>query len=284
MALTIDIGARITGFMQQVGLVRKQLQQFGGGIGAGGMLSNLIGIGGASAAMYAVKSLAENMDQMQASARNMNMTVMEFQRLRLASGLADISVESLGGSFQKMRKFLNDLAVTGKSGGELETIGLQLKDLQGLGTQDQFMAIARALNTMKDATMREYVAAQIFGKAWQEVDGMMKDLPAAMERAGKASMIDEETVNNWAAANDELALMKSNFTALAATTFGGKTGALGLMNDALQLQNQYLKENREIWASWFALQNVDPAKIPLITGIGQGIMSGITNGVFPPRQ
>lgn len=132
-------------------------------------VATIAGIGGFAA--FASSTL-EAVDAAGKLASRVGMTTGQLTGLQYAADLSDVSAETLGGSLEKLTRYM---ATAGGSGAEqsLSKLGLSLKQLQGMDTMTAFMAISDGLSRISDAGERAALIAQIFGKGAAEMGNLL---------------------------------------------------------------------------------------------------------------
>ncbi|NDD52975.1 phage tail tape measure protein [bacterium] len=107
--------------------------------------------------------------------------------LGYAGKLSGVSLSDLGGALAKMNKNLAE------SPGKFSALGLDVKKLQGLSTEDQFIAIADAISKIPNQAQKTSLAMGIFGKSattlFPLIDGGSESLKTATDEARKLGVV-----------------------------------------------------------------------------------------------
>lgn len=190
--LSINLSANISKFSQSLKAAGTKVNDFktsvmAAGKSAGSALSSglmagvsaaTVGIAalaaGAVAAVGALGALAYSqfpvIDNLADTADKLGMSTEALAGMRHAAEVAGTPVAQLDASLAKLRVNIGK-AVNG--GGEaakaLQTLGLSAADLGKMTTEQQFSAIADALNTVSNKTQQATLATQIFGEAGQSL-------------------------------------------------------------------------------------------------------------------
>jgi len=129
----------------------------------------------------------------------------------------DLAATQTGSSFataqKALGKFVRSIGEAKSGTGEgiqgLEILGVQLKDIENLSTEDQFFKIANAIKNMEDPSLKAAAAAKLFGRSGQDLInlfnqgevGLRSFIAAQKELSGGISRDDIAQVE---AANDAI--------------------------------------------------------------------------------
>lgn len=147
-----------------------------------------------------------------------NTSTEEIQRwnkaLQLATGESDLFTKSVNTMIKGISQITSGRGVAYRKA--LQNIGLSYSDLQGLGTEDQFNTIVRALGNLEDADLRLSAAQQLLGESGQSIAGMFDilaqegtTLDEYLEKAERYSVITQDNAAKLKTMSTELDYMKS---------------------------------------------------------------------------
>jgi hypothetical protein len=144
----------------------------------GGLVKTAKTAAGALAGLWAtdkvfdyISSVADVTVQQMQFAKTLNASYEGLQKITYAAKLADVSSESLQQSLEKMGRGWNSNKV--QEG--VKALGLNIKELDGLQTDQKLMKIVTALGNIDDAFKRASIAFKIFGKAGMEISKLSID-------------------------------------------------------------------------------------------------------------
>jgi hypothetical protein len=167
----------------------------------------LAGIAAAGAAMgYAIAKTLDSVDELAKTSKQLGMSAADLQAFRNSAALAGVGTEELTASLRKLQVNIGDALIkgTGPAKDALDRLGISMKDLQGLGADQQFQRIAAEIAKIPDPAQRSAVAMDLLGKqgprlleAATELERLRKEAEllgialtdvdtAAIERAGDA--------------------------------------------------------------------------------------------------
>ncbi|WP_299195763.1 hypothetical protein [uncultured Amphritea sp.] len=127
-----------------------------------------------------VNGHSEEIDRLAKKAGSLRIDTSGLQRLRYQAGLSGVSTESLDKSMTKMLKTVSD----GKAGlstavRALDDLGLSAERLSQMNSDDQFYAIAEAMNGVQSQADKTRIAMDIFGRSGSDLLNMFaSDLKA----------------------------------------------------------------------------------------------------------
>ena len=172
---------------------------------AGGALAAIGGLG--------VKA-AQDADELNTLAKQTGLSTEALQKMKYASDLVDVDVETITGAVTKMKKGLDSNADA------FEKIGVAVKDANGeyRDTESIFYDTVQALGQIQNETERDIVAMDIFGKSADELAGIIDDGGAAMKALGqeaenKGLIISKEDLDAANELNDTLDKTKAQIQA-----------------------------------------------------------------------
>lgn len=164
-------------------------------------------LGGIAAAGIAA---ARSADDLNTLAKQTGISTDELQKMRYASDLVDVSVETITGSMKKLKSSM------GTNKKEFAQLGVQLTDSSGQlrDANDVFYDTIAALGKVSNETQRDVLAMAIFGKGADELAGIIDDGGAALKAYGDEAerlglIMDAQTLEKLNEANDKLDRIKA---------------------------------------------------------------------------
>jgi hypothetical protein len=184
--ITTDIRDATMGFLSlekqaksSTGVIDKLSSGFSiGKIGEtamGGIMPWVAGLGSIGGVVGTFGKMSAEMKEVINLSNQMGVSIEETQRLgRVATGTGS-SMEAVAGGMSKMQKAIGD-AVT--KGGEMAQafgdIGVNARELMGLGTEQQFRRIAQAIESVQNPTLRTAALLKIFSESGTQLRGVLK--------------------------------------------------------------------------------------------------------------
>ena len=176
-------------------------------------LSTAAGVAAAGLVAMTVKS-AQAADELLTDANVTGFTVEELQKLQYAADRVDVSYEAMKGSVTKLTKSMTDENKT------LDKLGVSIRNEDGSmrdATAVWYDAI-KALGKVENATERDQLSMELFGKSAMEMAGIVDDggesLRALGEEAEQAGIImGQDAVADAGKFNDALDKLKATATA-----------------------------------------------------------------------
>jgi hypothetical protein len=168
-----------------------------------------------------VSSIRQTADASGKLAARLGMSVESLQGLQLAAQMAGVS--DLTPVLQKMSITLGQAASGAKPAMEaLAGIGLSIDDLAGMNPDEQFKAIAAAINAIPDPAARAAAAVRIFGEQGVALLPLMaqnlEEVQARMERLGAVLSADQtEAIEGM---NDALTMVQATFEGIIGQVVG----------------------------------------------------------------
>jgi hypothetical protein len=167
-------------------------------------------LAGPAAIGVAVKSALDYADSLTKMSDKTGVGVVALQRLQAIAGPSGNSIEDLAGSINKFQKNL----VEGNKDTEaaIRQIGLSVSTLRSLSPDEQFIAIAKGIQTITDPAEQATTAVRLFGKEGAEV---LPSLKAKVDELAKgAAVMSAESVralNDFGGALGQLKTTTINF-------------------------------------------------------------------------
>ena len=147
-----------------------------------------------------VAAYGDNIDKM---SQKMGISAEAYQEWDFIAQHSGTSMESLKTSFKTMANAAQD----GKE--EFKTLGLSLKDVKSMSTEDLFAAVISGLQNMEEGTERTAVASALLGKGATELGALMNTSAADTEAMRQqvhdlGGVMSNEAVKDAAAYQDSL--------------------------------------------------------------------------------
>ncbi len=159
--VTVKIGGDASGVKDAMKRTREYVKSAGEGLSP--FLGVSLGTMGVGLFAQGIASALEKMKEIETGSKRLKMTAEEFQILGEAAEDAGLGIEDVGGAFVKMRR---EAAMGGKVFGAL---GLDPKEVVSGGQLEVFGKVAKAIMSMKDATLQEAAANEIFGRSYADM-------------------------------------------------------------------------------------------------------------------
>ena len=239
---------------------------------------------GALAAGTAMLGMAykagDSADDLLTLSRNTGFSVEELQKMQYASELVDVSMDQMTGSVQKLTK---QMASGNKA---FETLGVSITDENGnmRDAVDVWYESLEALSHVENATERDQLAMELFGKSAMDLSGIVDDGGEALKAMGQEAedmglILSTDAVESAAEFNDALDKLKNQ-----ATQAFFEAGA-SLADSLLPMLENLISKVSEV-IQWFSDLDGDTQML-IITVLGlvaaispvAGIISGITTVV-----
>ena len=217
---------------------------------------------GAAAGMVAMTvAAAKQADELQTDAKVTGFTVEELQKLKYAADRVDVSYETMTGSITKLTK---NMASGNKA---FDKLGVSITNTDGSmrdATSVWYDAI-KALGKVENATERDQLSMELFGKSAMEMAGIVDDGGAALKELGEeaeatGTIMSKDAVADTVKFNDAIDKLKA--TAVQSFMKAGATLAEQLL-PALEKLVGWISKALE----WFA--NLDgTTKTVILTVLG----------------
>lgn len=219
--MRVNIVAATEGLQRGIAQARSQIGSFAGSLGSAKIGLNALGAGvaGVAAGFAALaRGVVENVrsfDELNDTAARLNSSYSGLATLKTAAQLTGTEFDSLTGALGLLRKRLAEAATTGKgdTAEALKTLGLQARELAGMGTDEAFGTIAGALKKVADETDRTALSYSLFGKQAGAIRNTLdigalglERMRVETERLGLA--INDSDADKLARLNDELDRLK----------------------------------------------------------------------------
>lgn len=157
---------------------------------------------------------ANDADELNTLSKKTGLSTEALQKMRYASSLLDVDVESITGAVAKMKKQLDSGA------DKFGAIGVAVKDANGeyRNTEAIFNDVVAAIGKIENETERDIVAMDIFGKSADELAGILDDGGQALKELGDEAdslglIIPQEDIDKANELNDTLDKTKAQLSA-----------------------------------------------------------------------
>ena len=153
---------------------------------------------------------AQNADELNTLAKQTGFTTDELQKMKYASDLIDVDMETITGAAAKMTKQLSS------SEDKFAALGVETRNADGSfrNINDIFYDTIKALSEIPNETERDTAAMDIFGKSANELAGIIDDGGASLkalgdEAANMGLIIPQEQIDKANEFNDAIDKVKA---------------------------------------------------------------------------
>lgn len=214
--LTIKIGSTISGLKAGLskgyGKVKKFVSNVRGAFGG------LAGTFGAVLSVAGINRAVNALDDIGKSAGKIGVSTEAMQKYNYAAKITGTTGETVKTSFKRMTSTILD-AENGLTEAKraLNDLGLSWQKLAGLKPEKQFEMIVAALNNVDDASRRNALAQDVFGRGGQELQIFIRDFKELSgEIDSMGAIIPEDQIRNAEKLNDLITRIKTNWAAAIA--------------------------------------------------------------------
>lgn len=241
-------------FDEGLGKAEKSAGRFEGSIAKGAKAVAALGVAAAAAAAAGLAKLvvqvAEAGDEIGDTATNLKIGTTELQRLRFAADKFGGSAASLDKAIIKLNSGLVDAASkgAGPTHDALKLLGVDIRQLEGLSTEERFGVIADAMAGIEDGAIKTALAAKLFGKsAGPELVGFLDAGSAGIEGMGDrledlGGVMSEDAIEASGKFDDALKDLKAAAFGAGAQLVQGLTPAV---TDGVESFSAWIAENDE---------------------------------------
>ena len=213
-----NFGGAMTQSLKKAG---EDMKSFGGNVEAAGKKFAPISAAAAGAVVGIVGlgvKAAQSADEINTLAKQTGLSTDEIQKFKYASELIDVPLETLTGSMAKLTKNMgNAKDGTGAAAEAFQTLGISIKDdVTGELRDNQvvFDEIITKLGQVENATERDSLSMQIFGKSAQDLNPLILGGADALTKLGKEAeeaglILSEDALNSANAFNDAMDTLKA---------------------------------------------------------------------------
>lgn len=173
-------------------------------------------VGAASGLAYLTKNSIEAIGDANDFAKSVGLSYNQLRRLQKAAQLSGVDLATMNVALMKMSDVLGTAFGGNKSAIEaFEKIGLDVKKLEQMNPEQQFVAIAEAINKIQDPSQKIAAARDIFGRSGGALISFFSNVQGDMLAAGNAlqmfgvtlSQLDVEKIDNAGDKMGEFAFM-----------------------------------------------------------------------------
>lgn len=238
---------------------------------------------GATAFTFATRAALDYADSLVKMSDKTGIGVVALQRLEAIAGPSGNTLEDLTGA---VNQFQNRL-ISGQASDALRQLGIDLQTIRALNPDEQFVALANALQKVSDPAQQTRLAIELFGKAGVEVLPSLKANVDALKDS--MTTLDAESVKALDDFGDELSKLKTEsvrfFGEIAASAITTTKAILGLVDAAAHAvvppapprTDQDLRERPQLANSRVGAPVARPA-LPLLES--GPLTEALTNGTF----
>ncbi len=220
--VSIKIGAVAKGFAKTLGRARAVLGKFISGIGMAAKRIARFGVimaGVAAGAMvlFIKRSLA-SLDSLAKVSRQLDISAESLNTFRLAAKLGGTDTGIMEKALLRLNKNVSDANVGLTTAVRaFDALGLSSRKLAGMNTDDQFEAIAKAMQGVESQTDKVRIALDLFGRGGAPILNVMEqDLAAVRDRVREVdTSFTKLELRRVEEANDAIAEMAFGFKALS---------------------------------------------------------------------
>lgn len=168
------------------------------------------------------KETAQYADDVATLAVQYNLTTDQVQEFMYMEDLADVSMETIAGSLTKLTKNMGDAqSGTGDAAAAFDKLGVSIYDSNGelRSSQEVFMDAIDALGNIENATERDTVSMELFGKGAQDLNPLIalgaENFQALADEAHQSgAVMSGEALDGALAFSDQLARAQEKGDAL----------------------------------------------------------------------
>jgi hypothetical protein len=155
---------------------------------SGALVRQMAALAGPAAIGFAIKQTLDYADTLTKMSDRTGIGVVALQKLEAIAKPSGNSIEDLAGAINKFQKNLADGDKTAAEA--LQRIGLSVSQLKELAPDEQFIAIAKGIQGIKDPAEQTLVAMQLFGKGGAEV---LPSLKAKVDELKDSTVVMSES-------------------------------------------------------------------------------------------
>lgn len=234
---------------------------------------------GAAAAGTAVTAMtvkaATAADEINTLSKQTGLSTAQIQKFQFASEVIDVQMETLTGSMAKLTRNMAAATDPAKGAGKaFSELGVKVRDSHGNLRDNQavFNDAILALGKMENATERDALAMQIFGKSAQDLNPLilggadaLKQLGSDADRAGL--ILSQDALDNLNGFRDSLDVLKSSAGAASNVLAGSFAGG---MKSSVDIINRLIPQVTGSLAQLFSGENMAQAQQKLTADLTSG--------------
>ena len=194
-----------------------------------------------------------------------------------------VGADKVGGSINKLQKFMADAAAGGaEQTATLNALGISMSDLAGKTPTEQMQVLASKIAGISDPAQRARASMEVFGKSGGELLPLLNNFSGELDAAKGQLGSMPGVMDRSAAAMDELG---DNFSAIKTKTM---EFAAGFLESALPALNAFVSSLTGVDAAGWGqklmkqvmsvadfLIGAFKAPMPAIEAIGLGLLAGV---------
>lgn len=268
---------------QQLKDAGDKLKDFGGKVEDVGRKLTPISAGAAAIGGGLLKmgyDSVKNADELNTLSQQTGFTTEELQKMTYAADLVDVSVDDITGALRKFKKNLDP------SNESLQRLQVSALDAHGelRNSTDVFYDVIGALGTVENATERDQLAMDLFGKSADSLAGIVDDGGEALKAYGDEAqemglILDQDTIDALNNTNDTIDQLKANLAGTMAEIGANVASVLGpALESAADLIKTITEKLRELSPEQMEMilkiVGIVAAIGPLVTIIGNVITIG----------
>lgn len=268
---------------QQLKVAGDNIQQVGNKISDVGKKLSTVSAGAAAVGGGLLKmgyDAVQNADDLNTLSQQTGFTTEELQKMQYASDLVDVSVEDITGALKKFKKNLDP------SNESLKKLGISATDAHGelRNSTDVFYEVLSALGDVENATERDQIAMDLFGRSADSLAGIVDDGGEALKAYGDEAqamglILDQDTIDALNNTNDTIDQLKANLAGTMAEIGADVASVLGpALESAADLIKTITEKLRELSPEQMEMilkiVGIVAAIGPLVTIIGNVITIG----------
>lgn len=185
-----------------------------------------LGISAAGVAL-GIRTMANEMDQLSKTARQLGATTDEVQQLTYAARIMDVEFTALSNSVVELQRRLDDPTIEIA----LARIGLRMEDIRDQSPAVALEKITSALGRMESQTIKAATAYDLFGRQGREI--LAVDSELLLKLMGDAPVIPQSSIESLGRFGDEWDKLEMSAKASAATIAGPVISAVNALIDLL---------------------------------------------------
>lgn len=236
-------------------------------------------------------------DELQTLSIKTGITTQELQKMQYASGLIDVSVETMAGSMSKLTKSMASAQKgSGTAAKAFASLGVAVTKSDGSfrDRNEVFAETIEALSKIDDEVERDAKAMEIFGKSAQELNPLIKGGAEALKSLGAEAQAAGLILTDQALGN--LTALSDGMDRLKATTEGAKmlfaSAFAGEFAKAVESITGYVQQLTAAFAEGglegameklpSIIDEISAAiseKMPAIVEIGSEILASLASGI-----
>jgi hypothetical protein len=198
------VAAAVQAQQQALSTATEKSSAFSGILGDLG--SKFAALAGPAAIGFAIKQTLDYADTLTKMSDRTGIGVVALQKLEAIAKPSGNSIEDLAGSINKFQKNLADGDQA--AAGAIQRIGLSVSALRELAPDEQFIAIAKGIQTIKDPAEQTLVAMQLFGRGGAEI---LPSLKAKVDELKDSTVtMSKESVEALDAVGDAFVRLKTS--------------------------------------------------------------------------